>query len=115
MKLSEQSCTKVEAGTPPISKREAESLLVQIPSWRLGGREIEHEFRFKDFREAMLFVNRIADIADKQDHHPDIFVSYNKVKLVFSTHKIGGLSMNDFIMAARVDMLDKEQLGGKAA
>jgi 4a-hydroxytetrahydrobiopterin dehydratase len=66
---------------------------------------ITREFRFISFVEAIAFVNNVAEIAQEQDHHPDIFISYRTVRLTFSTHRIGGLSQNDFIMAAKVDRL----------
>jgi 4a-hydroxytetrahydrobiopterin dehydratase len=81
----------------------------------MGERTIGREFRFRDFRQAMDFVNSIAAIANEQDHHPDIFISYNKVQLTLSTHKIGGLSLNDFIMAAKIDRAADRQRIGQAA
>ena len=89
----------------PLSRTEAETLIRDIPAWKLEESSITREYRFRDFREAIDFVYKIAAIADEQDHHPDIFNSYNKVKLTLSTHKIGGLSMNDFIVAAKIDLL----------
>jgi 4a-hydroxytetrahydrobiopterin dehydratase len=105
MKLAEQACTPVQAGTAPLARKEAEALLLQVPTWSLGEKEIRREFRFKDFRQAMDFVNNVASIANDQDHHPDIFISYNNVRLTLSTHKIGGISINDFIVAAKIDLL----------
>jgi 4a-hydroxytetrahydrobiopterin dehydratase len=105
MKLAEQTARPVEKGTAPLSQKEVEELLRDIPQWSQAEKEIRREFRFKGFREAMNFVNSVAAIVNEQDHHPDIFISYNKVQLTFSTHKIGGLSLNDFIVAARVDLL----------
>lgn len=67
--------------------------------------QIEKEFKFADFDEAMDFVNRVAQVAKEQDHHPDIEISYNKVHLKLSTHSIGGLSRNDFRLAARISRL----------
>ncbi len=115
MKLSEQSSKPIVAGAPPLSPKEEESLALQIPSWSLEAKELKREFRFKDFRQAMDFVNKVAEVADKQDHHPDILISYNKVQLILSTHKIGGLSMNDFIVAAKIDQLYDLQRSEKAA
>ena len=66
---------------------------------------IERQFRFKDFREAIAFVNKVADLAESEGHHPDIFISWNKVRLTLTTHKIGGLSRNDFVLAAKIDEL----------
>jgi 4a-hydroxytetrahydrobiopterin dehydratase len=68
-----------------------------------------------DFRQAMDFVNSVAAIANEQDHHPDVFISYNKVQFTLSTHKIGGLSLNDFIVAAKIDLAADQQRIGQAA
>ncbi len=115
MKLSEQTAQAVAKGAAPLSLKEAEALLPQVPAWTLEEKSITREFRFKDFCEAMEFVNRVAAIANEQDHHPDIFIYYNKVKLALSTHKIGGLSLNDFIVAAKIDLLAEPQRSEKAA
>ena len=105
MKLAEMTCNPIKKGTVPLSRAEAEALMPQIAAWSLSENAIKREFRFKDFREAMNFVNKIAAAANEQDHHPDIFISYNIVQLTLSTHKIGGLSLNDFILAAKIDLL----------
>lgn len=114
MKLSEQTCQPV-ANMVPLSVKEAEAHLVQIPNWSLAERKITRDFQFKNFHQAMDFVNRVAAIANEQDHHPDIAISYNKVKLILTTHKIGGLSTNDFIMAAKTDLIADQQMSEKAA
>jgi len=103
MMLAEQRAEAVPAGSKPLSRQEAENLAREIPGWTLKEGAIEREFKFKDFPEAIDFVNEVAALAQKQDHHPEIHISYNKVRLEFSTHKIGGLSRNDFILAAHVD------------
>ena len=105
MKLIEQTCKPILAATPPLTRDEAKTLSSEVLGWILGEKELIREFRFRDFREAMDFVNATAGIANNQDHHPDIAISYNKVRLTLSTHKIGGLSLNDFIVAAKVDAL----------
>jgi len=87
----------------PLGPEAARDLIAQMPEWTISGDSIERKLRFADFRAAMAFVNRVADEADTADHHPDITVSYNRVTLVLSTHSIGGLSRNDFILAARID------------
>lgn len=114
MKLAEQNCQPV-ANMVPLSLKEAEALLLQVPNWSLADKEISRDFHFKNFRQAMDFVNRVAAIANEQDHHPAIVISYNKVKLILTTHKIGGLSMNDFIMAAKTDLIADQQASAKAA
>jgi 4a-hydroxytetrahydrobiopterin dehydratase len=105
MKLSEQTCKPIKAGEAPLSRTEKEELNREIPQWTLGEKTIGREFRFKDFRQAMDFVNKVAALANEQDHHPDIHIYYNKVQLTLSTHKIGGLSKNDFVVAAKIDLL----------
>ena len=114
MKLEEKRCS-ADIGATPLSGRQVEGLLAQLPGWSLAGREIRREFKLKDFTQAMEFVNEVARIANEQDHHPDIHISYNRVSLVLTTHKLGGLSMNDFILAARIDLLPVIQAAGKAA
>jgi 4a-hydroxytetrahydrobiopterin dehydratase len=114
MKLEEQTCTRT-IGTTPLSEREVDGLLVQVPGWSLSGREIRREFKRKDFRQAMELVNAVAAVADEQDHHPDIHISYNRVTLVLTTHRTGGLSLNDFILAARINLLPGPGAAGKAA
>ncbi len=115
MKLSDQKCRPIQPGAQPLPRKEAESLLRQIPAWSLGDKDLSREYKFKDFREAMDFVNETAAIANAEDHHPDVFISYNKVRITLSTHKIKGLSMNDFIVAAKIDMASGSQLSEKAA
>ncbi|HUJ16989.1 MAG TPA: 4a-hydroxytetrahydrobiopterin dehydratase [Nitrospirota bacterium] len=115
MKLAEQTAKPVAKGTAPLSQKEAEELAREIPLWSLGRGAIEREFRCRDFREAMEFVNRVAALSNEQDHHPDIFISYSKVRLTLSTHKVGGLTLNDFVVAAKIDLLADQQRVGKAA
>jgi 4a-hydroxytetrahydrobiopterin dehydratase len=110
MKLAEKTARPISKGTAPLPRNEAEELLRDIPQWSMGERTIAREFRFKDFRQAMEFVNSVAAIANEQDHHPDMFISYNKVQLTLSTHKIGGLSLNDFIVAAKIDAADQQRI-----
>lgn len=113
MKLTEQTCLNINM--TPLSSREVDGLLVQVPGWSLKDKEIKREFKLKDFRRAMDFVNKVAAIANEQDHHPDIHISYNKVTLLATTHKIGGLSLKDFILAARINLMADEQAEEKAA
>jgi 4a-hydroxytetrahydrobiopterin dehydratase len=89
----------------PLSPEEAIALSRQIPDWNLRWDAIAREFRFDDFEQAMDFVNKVAGVAEKQNHHPDIKVSYNKVLLELSTHEIGGLSRNDFDLAEKINEL----------
>lgn len=103
--LTRKHCVPCEGGVPKLTRAEAEALLKQISSWTLtaDATKIEKQFRFKDFREAMAFVNRVAAIANAEDHHPDILINYSRVTLTLWTHAIGGLSANDFIVAAKIE------------
>jgi 4a-hydroxytetrahydrobiopterin dehydratase len=105
MSLKDQKCITITAGTPPVSASEAKELHTEIPLWILAEKSISREFKFPDFNRAMQFVNGVAELANKENHHPDIYISYSKVRLELSTHKIGGLSINDFILAAKIDWL----------
>ena len=103
--LSRKFCVACEAGTPPMSREEAEEMALQVPGWELEENRLIRRFRFKDFREAMVFVNRVADLAESEGHHPDIYISWNRVRLELTTHAIKGLSENDFIIASKVNDL----------
>ena len=105
--LANKKCTPCEGGTKPMAKKEAEEYLSQAKDWNLAGHKIEKEFVFKDFKEAMKFVNKVAEIAESEGHHPDIHISWNRVRLDLSTHSIRGLSENDFILAAKIDRLEQ--------
>lgn len=111
MALSDEKCEPCRLGGTPLPAREAGELARTVPEWVLSEKQIEREFKFKNFVQAMAFVNRVADAANEQDHHPDFHISYNRVRLILSTHKIGGLSRNDFIMAARIDRLAEDPAG----
>ncbi len=105
MALTEEKCVPCEGGEPPLGPDEARALSVQTPEWTVHEKAIERQFTCKDFRAAIAFVNRVADVAEEEGHHPDIYIYYNKVRFELSTHKIGGLSRNDFILAAKIDRL----------
>lgn len=103
--LSQKKCVPCEGGASPFTEEEIAKYLQQVKDWDVeGGKKIRREFKFKDFKEAMEFVNKVAEIANEEDHHPDIVVhGYNKIRIELSTHAIGGLSENDFIVAAKID------------
>lgn len=105
--LTGQKCVPCEGGTPPLTHEEAEGYRAQTPDWKLSddALRISRAFKFKDFKEAMAFVNKVAELAESEGHHPDIHVSWNRVKLESTTHAIKGLSKNDFILAAKIDRL----------
>jgi|SRR5882724_3114967 len=104
--LSDKKCVTCEGGVPPFTKAQIAEYMPQVNSWELiDDKKIAKNYKFKDFVEAMAFVNKVADIAESEGHHPDISISWNKVKLELTTHAISGLSENDFIVAAKVDKL----------
>jgi 4a-hydroxytetrahydrobiopterin dehydratase len=103
--LAQKHCVACEKGTPPLTSEEAQRLSEHTPGWDLADNLLTCRFRFRDFREAMAFVNRVADLAEEEGHHPDIHISWNRVRLELTTHAIKGLSDNDFIMAAKVNEL----------
>ncbi len=103
--LKDMKCVACEGGVAPLASVAAERLLTELTGWTLAknAKSIEKELVFKNFDKAMDFVNMVADAAEFEGHHPNIDIRYNKVKLVLSTHSIGGLSQNDFILAAKID------------
>lgn len=107
MFLADKKCVPCEGGTPPLPRERVEELLRETSEWGVDAefKEIKRVFKFKDFKVAMVFVNRVAEIAEAEGHHPDITINWNKVSLSLSTHSIGGLSENDFILAAKINAL----------
>lgn len=101
--LETKHCKPCEGGTPPLSSEKITELLKQIEGWDLFDRLIGKVYNFKNYYETMAFVNAVAWISHREDHHPDMIVSYNKCRVEYSTHAIGGLSENDFICAAKID------------
>ena len=102
--LQAKKCLPCEGGVPPLKGKLLGTFSSQVISWRVvGERELQKEFKFKNFAEALTFVNKVGEIAEQQGHHPDVFLAWGKVKITLWTHAIGGLSSNDFIMAAKID------------
>ena len=94
---------------PRLGPAEIAQLLPQVPGWEVvvDDGSWKRRFEFPDFRQAMAFVNRMADVAKAEGHHPDFAVHYNKVDVTIWTHAVGGLSENDFILAAKLDKADR--------
>lgn len=105
MDLSEKKCVPCEGGTIPLTRTEAEALLQKLSGWMLwpDGKTISKSIKFKDFKSAFTFATRIAALAEEEGHHPDLLISWGRVEIELSTHSIGGLSENDFILAAKID------------
>ena len=105
MALNEKKCIPCEGNTHSLKNEEIEKLLKEIPSWVIKDCHVFRQFKFRNFKEAIAFVNKVAEIAEKEGHHPDIKISYNKVSIKLFTHSIKGLSENDFIVAAKIDRI----------
>ena len=106
--LAGRRCKPCEGGVPPLSRAAAQQLLAQLAAgWSLSedGLSIVREFKFRDFYRTMSFVNALAHVANIEDHHPDLEVGYNYCRVTFSTHTIRGLSENDFVCAAKIDLI----------
>lgn len=88
-----------------MREREIKALLKKVEGWTWKGNGIQKVYRFTDFQASMSFVNKVAALAEEEGHHPDISISWNKVTLALTTHAIGGLSENDFILAAKIDRI----------
>ena len=102
-----KSCTPCKGGIPPLMEGEAQSFQAHVPKWELGdeARRIERTFRFKNFGEALAFVQQVGELAEAEGHHPDISFGRGYAKVSLQTKKIKGLHENDFIMAAKIDRL----------
>ena len=114
MDLTQKHCVPCEGGTPPLPNEKEDALHVQVADWLLlrddkttTVHKLRKQFTFHSFPEAVAFVDKIAPIAEAEGHHPDIYIFYNKVQLDLYTHAVGGLSENDFIMAAKINALKK--------
>jgi len=105
--LTNKNCKPCEGGVPALTQDEAKNLLKQLDNWELKNNAISKTFEFKNYYQVMAFVNAVAWMTHREDHHPDMAVGYNQCRVEYSTHAIGGLSENDFICAAKVDALFK--------
>jgi len=105
MNLVEQHCVPCEGGVDPLTREEAETLMKDVPAWQLSEdtKKIGRVFTFKNWKQAIEFTNVISEIAESEGHHPDIDLRWGHVGVSLSTHAIKGLSVNDFILAAKID------------
>ncbi len=103
--LAAKQCVPCKGGVPPLEGEKLQSLASQLgQGWRVeNAHHLEKEYRFKNFREAFEFTKRVAEMAEEQNHHPDIYLAWGKVRLTVWTHKIDGLTESDFIFAAKAD------------
>ena len=103
--FAERRCRVLPAGTPPLAAEAVQALLHDFPGWTLQQGAIRKSFRFADYPRTLAFVNAVAWIAQQQDHHPELQVTYDRCVVAYNTHSIGGISENDFICAARIESL----------
>lgn len=105
--LVNEKCEACQAGAPVVSDAEMKELLPQIPEWQViedaGINHLTRTFKFKNFREALAFTNKVGELAEEAGHHPALLTEWGRVNVSWWTHKIKGLHKNDFIMAARTD------------
>ena len=112
MDLTRKKCKPCEGGTKPFTRKESQKYLKFTQGWSLKGSIISKEIKFKDFGSAMKFINKAACIAESEGHHPDIYLhDWNKVKFILSTHAINGLSINDFILASKINRIKNNDTG----
>ena len=104
--LSSKQCVPCRGGVPPLAGEEIQRLLAQLNGWEVvREHHLKKNYGFKDFAEALAFVNRVGALAEEQGHHPDICFGWGKVEVTIWTHKIDGLTESDFILAAKIDKL----------
>jgi len=103
--LTDKRCKPSEGGVAPLASAEVERLMLQLEGWQRFDHLIGKTYHFKDYCQTMAFVNAIAWMANRENHHPKLTVSYNSCQVEYTTHAINGLSENDFICAAKVDAL----------
>lgn len=103
--LMKKHCAACKPGTPPVAEAQVRAVLRQLPGWEMVEKELAKTYKFKNYYETIAFVNALAWISHEEDHHPDLEVGYNKCRVRYSTHSIGGISENDLICAAKVEAL----------
>jgi 4a-hydroxytetrahydrobiopterin dehydratase len=101
--LAKRTCVELPRGTPALQPAEIHVLLGQVHGWTVEDGKLVRSWKFPDFLTALTFVNKVANIAEDQQHHPDIAFGWGHARVELATHSIGGLSLNDFIIAARVE------------
>ncbi len=108
MSLADQKCQACEGGVEPLTQEQAHNLGKQVPYWDIGDKHIERTFKFSNFAKAMDFANQITQIAEEEGHHPSLHIFWGKVRVELSTHSINGLSINDFVVAAKINKISGE-------
>src|SRR2546423_15683299 len=103
--LARKKCKPCEGGVAPLTEMQIRPMLKGLEGWAPDGKAIAKTYPFKNYYETMAFVNAAAWVSHREDHHPDLEVGYNKCRVHYSTHSVGGLSENDFICAAKLETL----------
>lgn len=103
--MHKKRCLPCEGGVPKMTPPEVQKNLTRVPGWNLVSEQLVRSFTFPDFVQTMKFTNRVADLAEKEGHHPDFEIHYSQLKLSLWTHAVGGLTENDFIMAEEINAL----------
>jgi 4a-hydroxytetrahydrobiopterin dehydratase len=104
--LAERQCVPCRGGVPPMKGEQFNEMLSQLTDWQVvNEHHLQKNYRFKDFRETLNFVNRVGELAEEQGHHPDICFGWGKADITIWTHKIDGLTESDFVLAAKIDKL----------
>jgi 4a-hydroxytetrahydrobiopterin dehydratase len=105
--LTNKNCKPCEGGVPPLTQPEIDEMMKQLEGWQQHEQTIGKTYSFKNYYQVLAFVNAVAWMTHREDHHPDLKVTFNSCTVEYSTHAISGLSENDFICAAKVDALFK--------
>lgn len=110
MDLASKKCLPCEGGEPPLTMAQAQDYLKEVNNWELvddGSLKIKKQFKFPSYMDGIKFVDKIAALAESEGHHPEMMVGWRKVTISLTTHAIGGLSENDFIIASKIDKIEK--------
>jgi 4a-hydroxytetrahydrobiopterin dehydratase len=104
--LADLECVPCRGGVPPMEAGEIQKLLGQLDGWQaVGDHHLRKQYKFKNFRESLDFVNRVGELAETQGHHPDVYFGWGQAEITIWTHKIDGLTESDFVLAAKIDKL----------
>lgn len=110
MGLSEKTCVPCRGGIPPLGADEIRPLAAEINDWSVvQNHHLERQFQFPDFKEALAFVNVVGALAEEEGHHPDLSLAWGRVGVTIWTHKIDGLTESDFILAAKIDLIQDSE------
>lgn len=105
-RLADLKCVPCRGGVPPLTPNEIDQLLPRVRGWQaVDGHHLERNFKFPDFAEALEFTIQVGEVAEKEQHHPDLYLAWGKVGIKIWTHKIDGLTESDFVLAAKIDEL----------